>query len=97
MAVIVAYHDNIRHVGLDRTSELLCSVRRVNRGGERNNKNYSGVFETEAFVRPFNFGGVLCRGGCGGGIDRRCSSVGKVGRQGHGAVIGHGQVAKKRG
>ena len=97
MAVVVPYHENIKRGGLDRTSELLRGVQRVGRGRKRKDRFASNVFETEVFVRPFNFGGVLGSGGCGGGVDRRCSSVGEVRRHGHGVVVGHGQAAKTLG
>ena len=48
-------------------------------------------FEAEVFVRPFNFGGVLFRGGGGGGgggVDRQCLGGSKVRRHGLGTVIG---------
>ena len=35
MAAIIAHHENIRRGGLIRMSELLCGVKRVDRGGER--------------------------------------------------------------
>lgn len=60
-AIVVAHHENVERGGLGRTSELLRDARRVTRGGERKDINTSGVYETEVFVRQFNFGGVLGR------------------------------------
>ena len=54
-------------------------------------------FETEVLVRLFNVGGVPFCGGRDGGVDHRCSSVSKIRRHGHGAVIGNNQAGKKRG
>ena len=39
MAAIVTHHENIRRGGLDRTSELLRGVGRVDRGGKREDRN----------------------------------------------------------
>ncbi|MEP3303973.1 MAG: hypothetical protein ABJO05_18565 [Roseibium sp.] len=36
--------------------------------------------QSRVFVRPLAVGGVLVRGGSGGGVDRRSSAVGKVTR-----------------
>ena len=90
------HHENIRRGGLDGTSEMLRGVRRVDRIGKRENRNARYVFEPQVFVRPVNVGGVLCRGGCGGGVDRRSSGVSTDRRHRHSAVIGHGQAIKTR-
>ena len=96
MAFIVAHHENIRRGGLDRTSELLRDVGKVDRRGRREDISARDVFESQVFVRPFNAGGVPFRGGSGGGVNRRCSGVSKVRRHEHGAVIGYGQAPKKQ-
>lgn len=76
---------------------MLRGVRRVDRGGETRDENAGDVFETEILVRPFMFGCMLCHGGCGGGGDHHCSSVGKLRQQVYEEVLEDDQAAKKLG
>ena len=86
------HHENIRRGGLDRTSELLRGVERVDRRGKREDRNARYVFASQVFTRPCNASGVRFHCDCDGGVDCRRLGVSKVRRHGHGVVIG--QAAK---
>lgn len=93
----VASRENVRQGGVCRMSELFRASRLVDQGGETKDWDASSVLEAEIYVRVFNVGGVLDFSGCGGGVDRGCSSVDTFRRHGHGAVIEHDQSAKTFG